>query len=120
MNRMTQASTATPLTTDQRPTLDQILDWPMPDLLALTGARLDTIDVRTAQYAGLNVDTFIGYIAVRASGSAIYLPADTSDRQRDLYARYLTAKRYGYQVPDLDAVLEWHEFTGRCNEAARA
>ncbi|WP_420034667.1 hypothetical protein ACN2WE_21305 [Streptomyces sp. cg28] len=120
MSHLPTATAPSPTPVDQRPTLDQVLDLPMPELLTLTGARLDTIDVRAEKYAGLDVDTFVGYIVVRASGTLIFTPADASDRQRDLYVRYLTAKRYGHPVPDLDAVLEMHEFTARYNEAVHA
>ncbi|MCX5365905.1 hypothetical protein OG864_45225 [Streptomyces sp. NBC_00124] len=79
---------------DRRPTAAEILDTPLPDLLAGLG-----VDAYSSQ---ISDRTFFGALGTRSGGQLfLTLPSGRSDFETDTTARYLLAKAFDVELPDL-------------------
>lgn len=79
---------------ERRPTAAEILDTPLPQLLAETSVELfdSSIDDRT----------FFGAVLERKTGEVILaMPAGRSEREHDTMARYLLAQVFEVDLPKL-------------------
>lgn len=87
----------------RRPTAAEILDTPLPDLLAGLG-----VDA----YASEITDrTFFGACGTRSGGQMfLALPSGRSDFETDTTARYLLAKAFDVDLPDLPPPFETTKF----------
>lgn len=84
------------LAPNRRPSADEILDTPLPQLLA----NLD-VDVYDSTIPDR---TFFGAVGQRKSGQLfLALPSGRSDFERDTTARYLLAQAFRVALPDLPA-----------------
>lgn len=93
---MSNTTCATP---GRRPTASEILDTPLPDLLASLG-----VDAYASKITGR---TFFGAAGRRSTGQLfLALPSGRSDFETDTTARYLLAKAFGVDLPDLPPPFE--------------
>lgn len=78
----------------RKPSATEILDTPLPRLLARTNVEL--VDSRITDRA------FFGAVVERKSGQLLLaMPMDRSEREHDTVARYLLAKAFDVDLPDL-------------------
>lgn len=79
---------------ERRPSADEILDTPLPQLLA--GLDVDVYD------SSIPDRSFFGAVGQRKSGQLfLALPAGRSAFERDTTARYLLAQAFKVDLPDL-------------------
>jgi hypothetical protein len=83
----------------RRPSAGEILDTPLPDLLA--GLEVELFD-------SLITDrTFFGAVVQRKDGQLLLtLPANRSEFETDTTARYLLAQAFDVDLPDLPPPFE--------------
>ncbi|MER6183058.1 hypothetical protein [Streptomyces sp. NPDC001652] len=84
---------------DRRPSAEEILDTPLADLLA--GLEVDLYDSKITDR------TFFGAAGRRSTGQLfLALPSGRSDFETDTTARYLLAKAFDVDLPDLPPPFE--------------
>jgi hypothetical protein len=77
-----------------KPSATEILDTPLPRLL--TQANVDVVD------SSITDRTFFGAVVERKSGQLLLaMPMGRSEREHDTVARYLLAKAFDVDLPDL-------------------
>ncbi|KAB1979479.1 hypothetical protein [Streptomyces triticiradicis] len=78
----------------RKPSAAEILDTPLPRLLAKTNVELHDSSITDR--------TFFGAVVERKSGQLLLaMPAGRSEREHDTMARYLLAKAFDVHLPDL-------------------
>ncbi|MCX4232062.1 hypothetical protein [Streptomyces ortus] len=81
-------------TPDRRPSADEILDTPLPDLLGGWGVELFDSSIADA--------TFFGAVIERKTGEIVLaMPTGRSEREHDTMARYLLAQVFDVDLPKL-------------------
>lgn len=89
---------------DRRPTPAEILDTPLPLLLADWGVDAYASEIRDR--------TFFGACGTREGGQLfLALPSGRSDFETDTTARYLLAQAFGVDLPDLPPPFETTHLT---------
>lgn len=79
---------------DRRPSADEILDTPLPDLLSSLDVELFDSSIADA--------TFFGAAFERKSGEVLLaMPTGRSEREHDTMARYLLAQIFDVDLPKL-------------------
>mgnify|MGYP001097060363 CR=1 FL=1 len=111
-----EAPTASPAIDEQRHQLtpDMVCDLPMDELLARVNGRLDTIDVHSRNFEGIDPSRFIGYVVDRrSSGITVYTPVGAAEAARDIAIRYLVTKHLGLPDHLFPDIFEVTVFAGR-------
>ncbi|MFE1748975.1 hypothetical protein ACFW88_00215 [Streptomyces anandii] len=109
-----EAPTATSPLGDQRDPLtpEMVCNLPMDDLLAQVNGSLDTIDVHSGRFDGIDTSRFFGYAVHRQSGVTVYTAADATDEARDVYIRYLITQYLGLPTHLFPDIFEVTIFAG--------
>jgi hypothetical protein len=77
-----------------KPSAAEILDTPLPRLLAQTNVELHDSSISDRK--------FFGAVVERKSGQLLLaMPSGRSEREHDTMARYLLAKAFAVDLPDL-------------------
>ncbi|MFJ6566590.1 hypothetical protein ACIQNU_04170 [Streptomyces sp. NPDC091292] len=90
---MTLAIPACP-SPDRRPSAEEILGTPLPQLLADTGVELFDSPITDAGFFGAIVQR-------KKGGISLSMPAGRSGLEHDTIARYLVAQIFDVDLPDL-------------------
>ncbi|WP_432169708.1 hypothetical protein [Streptomyces sp. 1222.5] len=88
-----------------KPSVDHLMDTPLPVLMNELGVTL--ID------AGITDAEFFGAVVQRKTGELLLtMPADRSELEHDTVARYLLAQALGVDVPEMPAPLSTTRLKG--------
>lgn len=79
---------------DRRPSADEILDTPLPDLLGGWGVELFDSSITDAAFFGAVVERKDGHLLLA-------MPTGRSEREHDTMARYLLAQVFDIDLPKL-------------------